>query len=105
MRGIPGHAAQVDLVITEREQAAWPVRDGLLGHAEALRRGRGLVVAAGLALASPFASASASDLARSDLRAATLARRISVRSAGWVLGSGPTTPGGRTTSLPSTFAW
>ena len=65
------------------------------GHALALRRV--LAFASLASLASPA-------WPRSDLRAATLARRISVRSAG-CLASGRSRPDGRTTWLPSILAW
>src|SRR6202012_1298598 len=117
-------AADEDLAGAEGDQMAGPVRDG---HALALRR---VVVFAGLvslslssavflvlprlpvvpllavrALAFLGVSLPSPGWPRPLLSAATLARRISVRSAAWVLGSGSSMPSGRTTSLPSTLAW
>ena len=52
LAGLVWGAADVDLVITERDEPPGPVREGL-GHAEALRRVRGLAAPSWLAPAGP----------------------------------------------------
>src|SRR5690242_20908580 len=103
-------AAHEDLVVAgpvvaDTDQAAGPVRDRLGSCCHALARRRLLGLALDL-VSSASSSVPSSDLPRPPpLAAATLARRISVRSAGCFLASGRSRPSGRTISLPSILAW
>src|SRR5262249_30655406 len=110
-RHSPGHVHL--LAGAQRHHPSRPVRNRTC-HADALRRPEDdarLADAAGLAppparLAPPASLVSLVSLARSAFPAATLARRISVRSAGPDgLSAEMPGPPGRTRSLPSILAW